>query len=58
MIVEKSLDIKAPAECLKEGSELLQLAYEERGIETHISTDLVVSADAVDFLTQSHRIND
>lgn len=58
MTVEKRPDIKVPVDCLKEESGLLQLAYEERGIETHISADLVVSTDAVDFLTQSHRIND
>ena len=58
MIEEKRRDVKAPAECIKEGSELLQLAYEERGIETRNSTDTGMPAAAVDFLTQSHRIND
>jgi len=73
MTEEKGTGIKVPADFkaryLEEVSKLLELAYEERGIETRISgenisitlniprTDTEMDADTVDFLTQLHRIN-
>lgn len=58
MMVEKGTGIKTAADCLKEGRKLLEFAYEERGSETRISTDTEMPTATVDFLTQSHRIND